>query len=91
MNLFDAWMPWNSLDDVPVHLHGQVKRARDARLYADVTVPRTGDLVTIRYGTHAGQPGMVTSVNLPTVYFTYPDGVEFSSGIRGIEVISESR
>jgi len=89
MNLFEIAAPWNNLDDVPMHLRGQVKRARDARMYADIDIPKVGDLVTIRYGTHAGQPGMVTRVDLPTVYFTYPDGVEFSSGIRGITLASK--
>jgi len=91
MNLFDAWMPWNSLDDVPVHLRGQVKRARDARLYADVTVPRTGDLVKSNWGNRKHLVAVVTHVDLPTVYYTWPDGEQDSNGIRGIEVISESR
>jgi len=87
MSLFDAVIPWNGLDDVPVHLRGQVKRARDARLYAGITIPKVGDLVSINYGWHPGKPAVVTKVDAPTVWFTYPDGKEGTSGVRGVKVI----
>ena len=56
MNLFEAAY-LDDLSDVPFHLRGQVKRARDARHYADITMPKVGDLVTINYGHHPGKPG----------------------------------
>jgi hypothetical protein len=79
--------PWNDLNDVPVHLRGQVKRARDARLYAGITIPKVGDLVSINYGWHPGQPALVTKVDTPTVWFTYPDGKEGTSGVRGVKLV----
>ena len=87
MSLFDAVLP-NNLDDVPMHMRGPVKRARDARMYADMTMPKVGDLVTINYGYHPGKPAVVTYVNPPDVRFVYPDGKEGSSGVRGVKVIS---
>ena len=88
MNLFEAAAPWADLDDVPVHMRGQVKRARDARHYADITMPKVGDLVTINYGYHPGKPAVVTYVNPPDVRFVYPDGTEGSSGVRGVKLCS---
>jgi hypothetical protein len=81
LNLFEAALPWN--ENVPPH----IKRARDARQYADIMMPRVGDLVTINYGYHPGKPAVVTYVNPPDVRFTYPDGKEGSSGVRGVKVI----
>ena len=85
MNLFEAAY-LDNLSDVPFHLRGQVKRARDARHYADITMPRVGDLVSVRYGPHPGMPAVVTYVNAPTVRFTYPDGIEFTSGVMGVKL-----
>ena len=86
MSLFDAMFP-DSLDDVPMHMRGPVKRARDARRYADMTMPKVGDLVTINYGYHPGKPAVVTYVNPPSVDFTYPDGKEYQSGVRGVRLV----
>ena len=88
VSLFDAVLPWNDLNDVPMHMRASVKRARDARAYADITMPKVGDLVTINYGYHPGKPAVVTYVNPPDVRFVYPDGKEGSSGVRGVKVIS---
>ena len=88
MSLFDAVLP-NNLDDVPMHMRGSVKRARDARQYADITMPKVGDLVTINYGYHPGKPAGVTYVNPPAVRFVYPDGTEGSSGVRGVKLVSK--
>ena len=85
MNLFEAAF-LDDLSDVPFHLRGQVKRARDARHYADITMPKVGDLVTINYGHHPGKAAVVTYVNPPTVRFTYPDGTEGTSGVRGVKL-----
>jgi len=79
--------PWNSLDNVPLHMRASVKRAQDARNYADITMPRVGDLVSINYGHHPGKPGLVTYVNAPDVRFIYPDGKEGSSGVRGVRLV----
>ena len=89
MNLFEAAAPWNNLDDVPMHLRGAVKRARDARMYADCDIPKVGDLVSSDWGNYKGHPAVVTRIDLPTVYFTYPDGTESSSGIRGIKLLDD--
>ena len=43
MNLFEAALPWD--DNVPPH----IKRARDARRYADITMPKVGDLVNLEF------------------------------------------
>ena len=88
MNLLEAAAPWE-LDDVPLHMRGPVKRARDARAYADITMPKVGDLVTINYGYHPGKPALVTYVNAPDVRFIYPDGKEGSSGVRGVKLVSQ--
>ena len=88
MSLFEAMLPSN-LDDVPMHMRGPVKRARDARQYADITMPKVGDLVTINYGYHPGKPAVVTRVDAPTVWFTYPDGKESTSGVRGVKLVSK--
>ena len=86
MSLFEAVFG-DDLNDVPFHLRGQVKRARDARWYADITMPRVGDLVSINYGPHPGKPAVVTYVNPPSVDFTYPDGKEYQSGVRGVRLV----
>ena len=90
MSLFEA-MFGDDLSDVPPHMRGQVKRARDARRYADITMPKVGDLVTINYGHHPGKPAVVTYVNPPDVRFIYPDGKEGSSGVRGVKLVDASR
>ncbi len=89
-DVLGAAAPWN-LNDVPVHMRGSVKRARDARAYADITMPKVGDLVMINYGYHPGEPAVVTYVNPPDVRFVYPDGKEGSSGVRGVKIVSQSR
>ena len=89
MSLFDAVLPWNDLNDVPMHMRASVKRARDARAYADITMPKVGDLVTINYGYHPGKPAVVTYVNPPDIRFVYPDGKEGSSGVRGVKLVSK--
>ena len=81
LNLFEAALPWD--ENVPAH----IKRARDVRRYADITMPRIGDLVSINYGPHAAKPAVVTYVNPPDVRFVYPDGKEFSSGVRGVRLV----
>ena len=86
MNLFEAALPWDDLSDVPMHMRGPVKRARDGRQYADITMPKVGDLVMINYGYHPGKPAVVTYVNPPDVRFVYPDGKEGSSGVRGVKL-----
>ncbi len=88
-NIFEIAAPWEDLDLVPFHMRGPVKRAQDARRYADITVPKVGDLVTVNYGPHPGKPALITSVSLPTIRFIYPDGVDFSSGIRGVTLVSQ--
>ena len=88
MNLFEAAY-LDDLSDVPFHMRGQVKRARDARQYADMTMPKVGDLVTINYGYHPGKPAVVTYVNPPDIRFVYPDGKEGNSGVRGVKLVSE--
>ena len=85
--ILEVAAPWNSLDNVPLHMRASVKRAQDARNYADIRMPRVGDLVSINYGPHAGAPGLVTYVNPPDVRFTYPDGKEYSSGVRGVRLV----
>ena len=81
MNLLEAALPWD--ENVPP----RIKRARDARWYADITMPRVGDLVSINYGPHPGKPAVVTYVNPPSVDFTYPDGQECQSGVRGVRLV----
>jgi len=88
MSLFEAVFG-DDLNDVPFHMRGQVKRARDARRYADITMPKVGDLVMINYGPHPGKPAVVTYVNAPDVKFIYPDGRESSSGVRGVKLVSQ--
>jgi hypothetical protein len=83
MNLFEAALPWD--ENVPPH----IKRARDARRYADITMPKVGDLVAINYGPHPGKPAVVTRVNPPDVRFVYPDGKECGSGVRGVKLVSK--
>ena len=80
MNLLEAALPWD--ENVPP----RITRARDARWYADITMPRVGDLVSINYGPHPGKPAVVTYVNPPDVRFVYPDGRECSSGVRGVKL-----
>ena len=89
MSLFEAAGLYGDLNDVPVHMRAQVKRARDARRYADIDMPKVGDLVSINYGYHPGQPAVVTYVNPPDVRFIYPDGKEGSSGVRGVKLVSK--
>lgn len=81
MNLFEAAFPWD--ENVPP----RIKRARDVWRYADIRMPRVGDLVSINYGPHPGKPGVVTYVNAPDVRFIYPDGKETSSGVRGVRLV----
>ena len=88
-NIFEIAAPWEDLDLVPFHMRGPVKRAQDARNYADITMPKVGDLVSINYGYHPGKPALVTYVNPPDVRFTYPDGKEGSSGVRGVKIVSQ--
>jgi len=90
-NIFEIAAPWDDLNDVPLHMRGQVKRARDARAYADITMPKVGDLVMINYGYHPGKPALVTYVNPHDVRFTYPDGKEGSSGVRGVKIVSQKK
>ena len=47
--ILEVAAPWNSLDNVPLHMRAPVKRAQDARNYADIRLPRVGDLVSINY------------------------------------------
>ena len=89
MSLFEAAGLYGDLNDVPVHMRAQVKRARDARRYADIDMPKVGDLVSINYGYHPGQPAVVTYVNPPDVRFIYPDGKEGTSGVRGVKLVSK--
>ena len=89
MSLFEAAGLYGDLNDVPVHMRAQVKRARDARQYADIDMPKVGDLVKINYGHHPGKPAVVTYVNAPDVRFVYPDGTEGSSGVRGVKLVSK--
>ena len=89
MSLFEAAGLYGDLNDVPVHMRAQVKRARDARRYADIDMPKVGDLVMINYGYHPGKPAVVTYVNPPDVRFVYPDGKEGSSGVRGVKLVSK--
>ena len=81
MSLFEAALLWSG--NVPPH----VKRAQDVWRYADITMPRVGDLVSINYGPHPGKPAVVTYVNPPSVDFTYPDGKEYQSGVRGVRLV----
>jgi|TARA_R110002110_G_scaffold198240_1_gene408443 hypothetical protein len=87
-NLLPIAQPWNNLNDVPVHLRGMVKRARDSRLYAELDVPAAGDVVKCNWDRDKEITAVVTAIDLPTVYFVYPDGTESSSGIRGITLVS---
>ncbi len=89
MSLFEEAGLYGDLNDVPVHMRAQVKRARDARRYADIDMPKVGDLVMINYGYHPGKPAVVTYVNPPDVRFVYPDGTEGSSGVRGVKLVSK--
>ena len=89
MSLLEAAGLYGDLNDVPVHMRAQVKRARYARRYADITMPKVGDLVMINYGYHPGKPAVVTYVNPPDVRFVYPDGTEGSSGVRGVKLVSK--
>tara|TARA_R100000008_G_scaffold30343_2_gene16860 strand:+ start:2140 stop:2412 length:273 start_codon:yes stop_codon:yes gene_type:complete len=89
MSLFEAAGLYGDLNDVPVHMRAQVKRARDARRYADIDMPKVGDLVMINYGYHPGKPAVVTYVNPPDIRFVYPDGKEGSSGVRGVKLVSK--
>ena len=89
--ILEVAAPWDSLDDVPLHMRASVKRARDARNYADITMPKVGDLVSINYGYNPGQPAVVTYVNPPDVRFIYPDGKEGSSGVRGVKIVSQKK
>ena len=89
MSLFEAAGLYGDLNYVPVHMRAQVKRARDARRYADIDMPKVGDLVKINYGHHPGKPAVVTYVNAPDVRFVYPDGTEGSSGVRGVKLVSK--
>ena len=85
--ILEVAAPWDSLDDVPLHMRASVKRARDARNYADITMPRVGDLVSINYGPHPTKPALVTYVNPPSVGFVYHDGKEYQSGVRGVRLV----
>jgi len=85
-SILEIARPWDSLDGVPMHLRGQVKRAQDARMYGDLDIPRVGDTVAATWD--RDRPGVVTRVNLPGVYFTLPDGTEHSTGIRGMVLVS---
>ena len=89
MSLLEAAGLYGDLNDVPVHMRAQVKRARDARRYADIDMPKVGDLVKINYGYHPGKPAVVTYVNPPDIRFVYPDGKEGSSGVRGVKLVSK--
>ena len=89
MSLFEEAGLYGDLNDVPVHMRAQVKRARDARRYADIDMPKVGDLVMINYGYHPGKPAVVTYVNPPDIRFVYPDGKEGSSGVRGVKLVSK--
>lgn len=74
---------WASIDNYPDHLQAHIKRNR----YRGEHIPKVGDLVTCNHSWYPGQPAMITKVDVPTVYFTYPDGKEGTSGIRGIKVL----
>ena len=59
----------------------------DPRSYPGVEMPRVGDTVAPTWGRDRS-PGVVTRVSLPTVYFTLPDGTEYSTGVQGMVLVS---
>ena len=87
-SLLEAAAPWDDSSLVPVHLQRQHKYALYARQY---DIPKRGDLISVSlFKREEFELAMVTRVDVPSVYYTWPDGKECSTGIASVTIVKRA-